>query len=242
MLMSRMVTSAPRPGAGHAGAQHYDLGRADARDAAQEHARAAGGGHEGGGADLHREPACDLGHRGEQRKGAAFLDRLVGDRGDAGVDELPGQFRLCGEVEVGEEDQTLAKAVVFGLDGFLDLHDHVGAAPDVIGVGDDLSAGDGVLLVRDAGAQAGAALHQDRVAVGAELVDAGGRDGDAEFVVLDLFGDTDDHLWAPRSLGFVGRKLRGICVSRIDPAVRQMTGWATKAGAETPGFTGFSSA
>jgi hypothetical protein len=31
------------------------------------------------------------------------------------------------------------------------------------------------------------------VAVGAELVDAGGRDGYAEFVVLDFFGDTDDH-------------------------------------------------
>jgi hypothetical protein len=29
--------------------------------------------------------------------------------------------------------------------------------------------------------------------VRAELVNAGGRDGNAEFVVLDLFGDTDDH-------------------------------------------------
>ena len=120
-----------------------------------------------------------------------------------------GEFGLGGEVEVGEEDQALAEAVVLGLDGFLDLHDHVGAGPDVVGVGDDLGAGDGVFLVGDARAQACAALHQDGVAVGAELVDAGGGDGDAEFVVLDLFGDTDDHLWAPSLAGLVGRNVRG---------------------------------
>jgi hypothetical protein len=109
-------------------------------------------------------------------------------------------------VQVGEEDQALAEAVVLGRDGFLDLHDHVRAGPDVVGFVDDFGAGDGVFLVGDARAQACAALHQNGVAVGAELVDTGGRDGYAEFVVLDFFGDTDDHRGL-QVLGWQGRKM-----------------------------------
>jgi hypothetical protein len=53
-------------------------------------------------------------------------------------------------VEVGEEDQTLAEAVVLRGDGLLDLHDHGGAGPDVVGLVHDFGAGDGVFLVGDA--------------------------------------------------------------------------------------------
>ncbi|GAT89483.1 hypothetical protein UU5_09749 [Paenarthrobacter nicotinovorans] len=100
-------------------------------------------------------------------------------------------------MQVGEEDQALAEAVVLRGDGFLDLHDHVRAAPHVIGFVDDFGAGDRVFLVGDARAEACAALNQNGVSVGAEFVDAGGRDGYAELVVLDFFGDADDHLLAP---------------------------------------------
>ncbi len=155
------------------------------------------GSHQRGSADHDGQAACDLGHGGEQRKGAAFLHGFVGDGRDAGVDELGGELGLCGEVQVGEEDQALAEAVVLGRDGFLDLHDHVRTAPDVVSVVDDFGAGDRVFLVGDARAEACAALNQNGVSVGAELVDTCGRDGYAEFVVLDFFGDADDHLWAP---------------------------------------------
>ncbi|MNI54026.1 hypothetical protein D3C73_1088900 [compost metagenome] len=100
-------------------------------------------------------------------------------------------------MEVGEEDEALAEAVVLGRDGFLDLHDHVRAGPHVICFVDDFGAGDRVFLVGDARAEACAAFNQNGVSVGAELVDASGRDGYAELVVLDFFGDADDHLWAP---------------------------------------------
>ena len=226
-------------GSGNAGAQDNHLGRADAGDAAEQHALAAGRGHQRGGAHLDGQAAGNLGHRGQQRQGPAFLDGLVGDGGDAGVDQFLGQLRLGGQVQVREEDQALAEAVVFGLDRFLDLHDHVGAAPDVVGFGDDLGAGDRVFLVRDAGAQARAALDEDHVAVGAEFVDASSGDGDAEFVVLDLFGYTDDHLLAPVVRASWAWMSGGFRTSRINPAVRHATGAAAGpagAGRVIPGF------
>jgi hypothetical protein len=180
-------------GARDACAQDHDLGGADARNAAEQHALAAGGRHQGRRTHLDGQPAGHLGHGREQGQGAAFLDGLVGDGGDAGVDELLGQLGLGGEVQVGEEDQALAEAVVLGLDGFLDLHHHVGAGPDLVGVGDDFCASDGVFLVGDAGTQARAALHQDRVAVGAEFVNAAAVMATRNSLFLISFGDTDDH-------------------------------------------------
>jgi hypothetical protein len=134
------ATPAPRTTtfAGHAG------------HAAQQHALAAGRSHQRRGAHLDGEAACNFGHRGEQRQRTAFLHGFVGDGGDARVDELPGQFRLGGKVQVGEEDQALAEAVVLGLDGLLDLHHHVRAGPDVISLVDDLGAGDCIFLIGDA--------------------------------------------------------------------------------------------
>jgi hypothetical protein len=43
------------------------------------------------------------------------------------------------------------------------------------------------------------------VAVGEELVDSGGRDCYAEFVVLALFGDADDHFLGSIVGGLMGR-------------------------------------
>ena len=190
--------------------------------------------------DLHGQTAGNLGHGGQQRQGPALLDGLVGDGGDAGVDERLGQFRLGGQVQVREQDQALAEAVVFGLDRFLDLQHHVGAAPNVVGLGDDLGTGDRVFLIRDAGAQASAALNENLVAVGAEFVDARCRDGDAELVVLDLFGYTDDHFLAPDMAASRAWMCGGLRISRIVPTVRQVTGAAAGRWAPAAPFRGFS--
>ena len=106
---------------------------------------------------------------------------------------------LGGQVEVGEQHQALAEVRVLGGDGLLDLHDHVGPAPNGGRVLDEAGAGLGVFGVRDAGADARAVLHQDGVALPGELVDAGGRHGDPEFVVLDLLGNTNDHNFRPKN-------------------------------------------
>ena len=64
----------------------------DAADAAHEHAAAALGPHQRVRADLGRQPAGDLGHRGEQRQRAVGqLDGLVGDGGDLARDQLLGE-------------------------------------------------------------------------------------------------------------------------------------------------------
>ena len=60
--------------------------------------------------------------------------------------------------------------------------------------GEDLGAGGHVLGVGDRGADAGVLLDEDLVAVADELVHAGGGDGHAVLVVLDLAGDADLHV------------------------------------------------
>ncbi|GAA3240026.1 hypothetical protein GCM10020256_61690 [Streptomyces thermocoprophilus] len=161
--------------AGDAAADHDGLGGGDAGDAAGEHAAAAGRAHQVVGADLRGEAARDLGHRGEQRQGAAGqLDGLVGDGGGAGRDERVGALLGGGQVQVGEEDLVLAEAVVLLGDGLLDLQQQVGGGPHLVGRLQDLGAGGDVLLVRDRRADTGVALDDHLVAVAHQLVHAGG--------------------------------------------------------------------
>ena len=63
-----------------------------------------------------REAAGDLAHRREQRQRAVVgLDGLVGDGGDAAVDERARERLVGGEVEVREEDEPLAQPRVLRL-------------------------------------------------------------------------------------------------------------------------------
>src|SRR5688572_20209329 len=100
-------------------------------------------------------------------------------------------------MQVGEQDLALSEPAVLLGYRLLDLHDHVRARPDLLGGGDDLGAGPHVPLLRDAGAGPGALFNQDLLSRAHELVDALGRRGDPVLVVLDLFGDPDDHAGAP---------------------------------------------
>jgi hypothetical protein len=79
--------------------------------------------------------------------------------------QLVGQRLVGGEVQVGEEDEVLAQPVVFLGDRLLDLHDHVGLAPHVIGRVDDACALGDVVLVGDRGPEAGALLDEHLVPV-----------------------------------------------------------------------------
>ena len=67
-------------------------------------------------ARLSGEPAGDLAHRREQRQPAVVrLDGLVGDGGDPTLDERAGERLVGGDVEVGEEDESVAQARVLRL-------------------------------------------------------------------------------------------------------------------------------
>ena len=75
----------------------------------------------------------------------------------------------------------------------LDLDDHLGLREDGVRVGDDRRALCDVLVVCDRRALARAPLHENLVAVLAQLADTGRRQRDAVLVGLDLGWDSDLH-------------------------------------------------
>ena len=183
---------------GDAGADDDDLGVGDPADATHQDTAATLGLHHRVGAHLGRQAAGDLRHRVEQRQPArGQLHRLVGDGGGLALEEHLGQRLVRGEVEVGEEGQTLAQAVVLLGDRLLDLEHHLDGAPHVVGGVDDRGARGDVLLVQDLRADARALLDDHVVTVLGQLVDADGRHRDAVLVVLDFLRDADLHLCTP---------------------------------------------
>ena len=178
----------------HAGPDDDDLGVRDAADSSHEDPTSTLRLHHRVGAHLGREAAGDLGHRVEQwQQPRGQLHRLVRDGRDLPADELLGEGLVGREVQVGEEDETLAEAVVLLGDGLLDLHHHLRLTPHVVRGVEDLGALRDELLVGDRGAEARSLLDEHVVTTTDELVDTDGRDADPELVVLDLAGDTDLH-------------------------------------------------
>src|SRR5207245_1012717 len=88
--------------------------------------------------------------------------------------------------EVGEEDLPFAQVAVLGLDRLLDLDEDLGPLPDFGRGAGDLRTRLPVLVVGDAGALAGAALHEHLVPAVDEGLDPAGHQPDAVLVVLDL--------------------------------------------------------
>ena len=153
-MTSTSVTLAPKPraifgrvGADDAAADDGDVGWRNARDAAEKNAAAAALFFKIRGANLDAHASGDFAHGREQGQGAlAVADGFIGDADDLGLEELVGENGKRSEVKVGEEDQAFAEVDVLLLDGLLDLDDHVGFAPDIAGVANDLRTG--VLVAR----------------------------------------------------------------------------------------------
>ena len=164
---------------GHAG--HPAEQRADAARRALEVLRAG----------LDGEAARDLTHRLEEGQLALLVEGLVREAVGAGGDTRVGQRAVGREVEVGEEHLPLAHPAPLDLERLLDLHDHVALGPDPVDVGFDGRAGGAVLVVGEAGAEPRPRLHEHLVAVRDQLLRAGGAQGDAVLVGLDLFDDAD---------------------------------------------------
>ncbi len=180
--------------AGHAAAEDGDDGGVRSGNAGDEQAGAAVGLQHRVRAHDGSEPAGDLAHRCEQREGAVRkLHRLVGDRGDAPVDECPRQRLVRGEVQVGEQDEPATEVAVLALDRLLHLEDEFGFLPGARGVGQDGRPCVRVQFIRDGRAASGAGLDEHVVPVGDQVVDAGRGDRHPELVVLDFAGDRDLH-------------------------------------------------
>ena len=78
------------------------------------------------------------------------------------------QLFVGGEVEVGEDHLSFPHAGPLGLDRLLHFHDHVGVAPNGIGVWANLRADGCVGGIREPAPFAGALLHHHAVASGDE--------------------------------------------------------------------------
>jgi hypothetical protein len=119
--------------------------------------------------------------------------RLVGNRRDAGRQQILSLRPVGGQMEIGEDD--LAGLELLALDGerLLHLDDQLGAVEHLVGVGHDLRARLGVSLVRKLGAGTGTGLYQHAVAPQRKLLHRRRNHTDAVLVVLDLFRNADKH-------------------------------------------------
>ena len=178
--------------ADNATAEDGDPGGGDARRATEEQARPTGWMHEVVTCGVRGQSSGYLAHRLEEGQFAAVVhDRLVGDGGDATIEERLGQRPIGGQVQVGEQDGFLPQPVVLGGDRLLDF-DHQLGSP---GVGDrhDLGARALVVVVGDPRSQAGPALDEHVMAVGAQSPCASIGQRHPAFAGLGLFDHSDAH-------------------------------------------------
>ncbi len=193
------VHSDGQGGCGHAchpGPQDHHLGAPDTGDAADQDAPSPPGSHQVVGTHQRGHPTRHLAHRREQGQGVVGqADRLVGDGGVARRHERLGTRQRCGQVQIGEEDLSLAQpepGVLHG-DGLLDPEDHVRLAPDVIGPLDDLGPGGHEICIGDGRPHPCALLDVDGVPRRGQFEYPGRGDGHPVLVRLDFLGDPDDH-------------------------------------------------
>ena len=116
-----------------------------------------------------------------------------------GGDEILRLRKVGREMEVGEQNLSRPQERPFRRERLLDLHHHLGAGEDFRRRLDEFGPGARIVLVRGARAGAGALLDDGLVPVMNELCDRGRRHADTEFIVLDLFGNADEHGWASTS-------------------------------------------
>ncbi len=105
------------------------------------------------------------------------------------------------EVEIGEQHQALAEVLVLLLDRLLDLDDHLGEPPDVVGGADDLRAGGLVLVVGHRRQRAGVVLHQHLMSCLDQRFYACRGYAYAALVVLYFLGYANNHSFSPPSNG-----------------------------------------
>src|SRR5215211_3009322 len=98
-----------------------------------------------------------------------------------------------GQMEVGEENLFGAQESAFRFLRLLHLHDQFGAFEDSFVVFEHLRASRFVVGIRKSSAKAGVALDENFMSALDELVGCRGRQGDTKLLLLNFFGDSDDH-------------------------------------------------
>jgi hypothetical protein len=114
---------------------------------------------------LNAHAAGDFAHRREQWQAALVIgERFVGDTRRAAGEQAIGEFFVGREVEIGEDDLTLADFFDLFLLRLLYLHDHVCPGEDIVGAFDQFGAGVLIFAIRQAGSGAGTRFDEHLVA------------------------------------------------------------------------------
>ena len=175
-------------------AKHHNFRRANAGDAAHQHATSAGRTAQRDGRGLDGQAAGDFAHRREQRQTAGGIgDGLIGDRGRAGLHQPAGLLRIGREMQIGEQDLVRLEPAILDRLRLLDLDDHLGLGEHGFRRGEDARAGllVGRVVGEDAGA--GAGLHQDLVTARGQLAHRTRHEPNPELIALDLCRNADAH-------------------------------------------------
>jgi hypothetical protein len=96
-------------------------------------------------------------------------------------------------MQVGEQDLSTLEPLTLLLQRLLDLHNQFGAVEHRICAVHDFRAGSFIIVIRQAGAEAGAAFNNDRVTMRGKFTRRRWYQADAIFVVLDLLRHADEH-------------------------------------------------
>ena len=151
----------------------------------------------------------DVAHRREQRQAAgAVFDGFERHRGEADVAQPARELGQRREVQITEQQVVLAQALQVGLDGLLDLDDHLGFGEQLIGGRQHRDADIAKVLVRIATLLAGAVLDEHFMSAAHQL-DAGcGNKSDSPLAGFQLTRNANTHGMSPLTcaLGRTGQR------------------------------------
>ena len=181
-------------GADDTAAEHHDFGRANAGDAAHEHAASAGRAAQRNRGSLDGQTAGNLAHRRKQRQPAVRIGHgLIGDGRGARCHQAAGLLRIWREMKIGEENLVRLEPAILDRLRLLDLDDHLGLGEH--GFSRRQDAGAGLLIGRVVGEDAGACagLHHNLVPARGQLTHRARYEPNSELIAFDLSRNADAH-------------------------------------------------
>ena len=192
----------PKPGGDLGGvgphdsaAEDHDLGRRDARHAAQQNTAAHLRPFQILRAFLNAHSPGHFAHRGEQRQPAPLVaKRFVSDRRDARLDHRVGHGTIGGEVKVSEHDLPAPQQRPLRLERLLDLNDHLRPSEHLLGLGDQLRSAAQVIVIGQPGTQPRARFNQHLMPGPHQFLDPHRQQRHAIFIQLRFSRHTDDHI------------------------------------------------
>ena len=127
------------------------------------------------------------------RRPDAIFDGFERDRGEADVDQPARELRQRREVQITKQQVVLAQPFEVGLDGLLDLHDHLGFVEQLIGRRQHRHADVTKVLIRISTLFAGAVFDEHFMATAHQLDAGRGNESDSPLAGFQLTRYANTH-------------------------------------------------